>query len=845
MIIKGGAANMAIMAQRIAVLFLAWATIALLIWAGWQLRQDAPRGWRAEQVSLSTGGEPVAVTASMLGQVESGSDPDPVRFWLRRPTGGGWQIAVDFDSAPVRLSVGGKEQDLRLAPLKAGDRIVTQSGTWLEMVSSTPETVQFRTSDGRNFRWSRSARSLQIDGLPPLERCDKDVGAIRQWFSDFPQRLSYLLQDEDRLTPWFTIGGEVNCPDRLSLPGAERHGLLLFGSGDRVMVRQLRPDYRLMRKAGDEMALYRPWTRLPPLTGLILSTGGVRYQVGTEAGRLLLRPLENRRLLTRMPAEMPNALVEVRAAEAGEWLGAGHTLNVLLADPMVTLSLSAGALLGGLVALFCWLRLSRLTRTWGDLFGMLPVSMGLGLGLAGLGVCMVQPGNDLTVPLLVMAGLWALLALALATGRTLQPYLLVHFYTALLLAGASSLLHLQLAMIMATERFATNLAKTAMAWSVVLILCIILRLASKDWLIRTVHGFAMAASWGTLKSGWRLLLLVVVAGCLGVHLLDALNGREAGNGVQASQFNSTLYLACLSILGLWLLQFASINQPAAAWVGSLGRLWPVLLVPVCVFGLLALCHDASPMLMLAVSTVGLTVLLWFCLRRELSGRKRAHWVLFLPTLCLALLGLSVGGLLAWGDVGELTTLAGGDTGVSRFEIHDDPCGDPRGEQVCRAGMIVAQVKEWLDKGGLFPGNLTSTAPDTIIRRMPVIESDMIVSLILHKGGLLALVILALLLLAQVGSLGAAAWKGLTATVGPLEQRLAARFLGLLAAALALHLSQHVLIGLSNGLGWFPLMGNPLSFLSYGGAHLVFVVGVSFLLPGLLARLTEEPAPVTR
>jgi hypothetical protein len=829
---------------RLLILSVSWGLIAMFVLSGQHLLLLAPRGWRAETVRLSADDKAVAVTADMLGQLDAGAAAGPVRFWVRRDREGRWQFAADFDHRPVHLVEGGVERDIRHAALTVGDRIVAGAG-WLELSALTAQEAVFLASDGRQVRWSRTQRRLFVGGVAMLDSCDSASSVFRRLWGG----LSDLLGDRRFQEHWFSIGGSLDCPDRLSFPDLPAHGLLVSGGADGLTVRQMVGiDTRLQPKGGSpSMALYRPWTT-PTMAGPThLVAGGVRYEVRPEGANLLLRPLGNRRLLTNVPTETEHAWLEPEASEEGVWIGQGWTWRETLAHPLALPLLGTGLGLATLLAVAGWAARGRLARTWTGLARNLTVAIAVGAGSAATVLCILLRTVDLTVPLMIMAAMWVPATLVLVWGGPVRRFLIVHWYASMLLCGLGVEWQLQLAIVRGTERFVGYAAKTALVWVVLLIAFMLLRSLPRSRLVGGVR-YLLAALPARLGRSWRqwlpLWLFIVAIGPL-PHLRDALAGREAGNGFyQPSQASATLYLFCLSMLACWLIHFSRVNERAAAWTRSLWSLSPAIIVAISLLLTYWAAGDASPVLMLGLCTVSMTLLLWVCIRRELMARRGAHILLFVPSFLL-LVSVAVAAVpLSLGmEIGEVATALAGKTGTLRDEVRRDPCGDPRGEQVCKALAIVRAAGEALALGRVMSDHPYSVQSDPVIAQLPVIESDMILAFVLHQWGLLPLMLLLAIQLVYVLAMAAAAWTGLTQHKGGLDIRLVASFIGMFCAGLTFLQAQHFLIGLSNAsASWFWLMGQPTSFLSAGTSHHLLVAGIGFLLPGVLERIVDRDGP---
>jgi rod shape determining protein RodA len=157
-----------------------------------------------------------------------------------------------------------------------------------------------------------------------------------------------------------------------------------------------------------------------------------------------------------------------------------------------------------------------------------------------------------------------------------------------------------------------------------------------------------------------------------------------------------------------------------------------------------------------------------------------------------------GGLLTW----KFTAAILKPHQIKRIQIFLDPMSDPRG-----AGYNALQAKIAIASGGLLgKGFLHGT--QTQLRYIPAQWTDFIFCVIAEERGLLGSTLLILFFLMLILRL---VWM-----VGAIKNK----FVELVIAGYATLLMTHVAINLGMTIGFMPVIGVPLPFVSYGGSSLV-------------------------
>ena len=454
--------------------------------------------------------------------------------------------------------------------------------------------------------------------------------------------------------------------------------------------------------------------------------------------------------------------------------------------------LTAGCALSGLLApgglLLAWLLVLLALAQW---LLLLPHHAGLRLALC-----------------LLMLGLLSQLQLSL--GGMESHWLLVYQKTAALQALALSLLLVLWQLLGRWPLLGRNRGRAA-AWASATSPSSTASTTSTTSAASAASGASAALVRGPLLPHLRLAeagLLVLAGLALLGMLLEVLYGGETGVfGVQPVELAKTALVALSAhVLAL------GADRAVSRRHWWLRLLWPVPLVATLVALALVWVSDFSPLLLL---------LLWFGLGALIFCWYTGRWV-----------GLGMLGLIAVSGIGLLLALRWGHGTLpaqfypERFSVWLNPALHPHtGGQFLLAASAIAQGG-WFGSDGLL-GLATLGQPLGSVMHIPEIADDFAAAFFLQRhgllGGLLLWLLQALFLLWLFGQ-SRRAW--LHASVLR-DYRLAwhARFYAMVLVGGAAFLFGHLFIAWGTSLGMLPVMGQPMSFLSTGGSHLLF-----FLLP---------------
>lgn len=229
----------------------------------------------------------------------------------------------------------------------------------------------------------------------------------------------------------------------------------------------------------------------------------------------------------------------------------------------------------------------------------------------------------------------------------------------------------------------------------------------------------------------------------------------------------------------------------------------LLLAGLCALAL-AQVNDYSPLLLLLLWCAGLGLAWAAVTRRPALAAAMVAACLLAAAAIAALRGADAGQLAQWGFYAD------------RFEVWLDPAGHPHtGQQMLLAGRAIAQGGWW--------GALGQDAAGVLA--IPAVQDDFAPTFFLNRHGLAAGLLLWMLQAAFLVGLLHTALQAHARAAGARDFRLAwlGRFQCLFLAGAAAFVFGHLLLSWGTNLAILPIMGQPMSFLSSGGSHLLFFI----------------------
>ncbi len=713
-----------------------------------------------------------------LGRAElAAPQADPRHLRLRRDGAGRWFIASASGVQGLRVEHG------------TGEGIRTRSGSLALQagqrfrLGAAQYTVD-SASDGL-LRFGDGSHTWEYDGAL-LRRDGSAQGACPQ--SSPGQRLAGLW---NRIVPAplglqrpLSFGGNLSCATIIGNPDAAAGSAsIAFADGVPTLFAASGVGRAPLLADIDGVPADLALRELPLAGVSALSVGRTRLLAAIEGDTLRLQPVSRVALFADTRAELPDGV-------SWQWQ-ARHPWHVPDGAPWAgAIALACGLLAGLLAWRTAWRKQPALALRCGA---------GVALAISGFALLLAvrngqAPGIAPTL-LLAWAALWYGLHLrrpnaVLATG-------------VLLLAGGL-LLQLELGTAAADTSWMRHFQKTAAATTLGLGLVGLAGLAG-------LRKTRRPASQSQVE--WALLALACCA--VAALLVQVGWGSETGvfdlQPVEFAKLALTVLTAHCIALGL-----RTGDAGATSRKGTLLR-WlrlasPALLFIVLLAVALVQVDDYSPLILLLVWGAAM-LLAW-----SLAARQR------LATAALCLLAVGVAGaigLLRTADPGQI---AHWNFYGERFLVWLDPAAHPHTGQQLLLGARAILEGGWMGADGVFGlAALGASAPDALA--IPAVQDDFAPSFFLNRHGLgaaLALWALQALFLCALLQAAVRAWLG-AAGARDFRHAWQGRFRCFVLCGGAAFVFGHFLLSWGTNLSFFPIMGQPMSFLSAGGSHLLFFI----------------------
>jgi cell division protein FtsW len=725
----------------------------------------APAAWMPARVAVVLGrGATLDLDHAALGAPAR----DGGRLQLRRDADGTWWAADDGASSPLLVQDGTQRRRSGSVVLAPGQRF--QVGALRADVAVADAGDVSFSAGGATWRYDGAL--LRRDGKPQPACPDAHLGTrlTGLWNRIAPAMLAFGRP--------LVFGGNLDCGNRIAVPGLPAPAATIARSqaGDGLVLAAapgvpllLAEDGRDALLAGRPLRLGAGATLVAGRTRLLLAANGDVLHL-RPAGHVALYPDAALRLPAgvtwtwrrRAPWALPQQAVMPLLAVLGV-AGAGAVAAALASKTGTRLRAGAaagiGLLLAGAGALLFWLQ-----RTG------VPAGAGVGLLVA-----------------------WSALAFALLAPRRLEPVLAA----ALPLLALGLLAQLDLGLGAPDTAWLRHFHKTAA------LLALGTGAATLAGLVRAARPLPQARI--------ELALLLLTSLALSALLLQVAYGDETGVfDLQPVEF-AKLALAALSAHCL-ALACADGPSPGGAWRRRLRLAAPALLFMLLLGVALVQVDDYSPLVLLA---------LWagtMMLAQALATRRRSAACALVcvgagAVLAVALLrGAGADGIARW------------DFYADRFLVWLDPGTHPHtGQQLLLGARAIAQGG-WRGADGVFGVAQLGLDPGVALR-IPAVQDDFAASFFLQRHGLLAAVglwLLQALFLCTLLRLAVRCWQ---AAEGARDFRIAwlARLRCFFLAGGAAFAFGHFLLSWGTNLAIFPVMGQPMSFLSAGGSHLLFFI----------------------
>jgi cell division protein FtsW len=725
----------------------------------------APAAWMPAQVDVALArGADVHLDHAALGAPAG----DGGQLRISRGTDGSWWAAGDGAGRPLLVQDAVRQRRSGSVVLAPGQRF--QLGILLADVHTAgADGVSFTA--GRAV-WHYDGAVVRRDGMPQSACPDARLGTrlAGLWNRVAPRALAAGRP--------LLFGGNLDCGNRIAVAGLPLHAATIVRSrDDGGFELAATPGVPLLLADGgrDELLAGRP---LRLAAGQALVAGRTRLAISQAGDALRLHPGGHVALYPDAQRRLPPGVTWTWVART-PWTLPPQAWTPLLIVVGVT---CVGALAAGLLAQ------ARARVRAGAAAGAALLLVGAGAVLFWLqrGGAPAGAGVGLVVA-------WAALAFALLAPRRLDPVLAA----ALPLLAAGLLAQLDLGLGAPDTAWLRHFHKTAA----------LLALGTGAVTLARLARPARPPAQARIEAA----LLVLTCAALVALLLQVAYGDETGVfDLQPVEF-AKLALAALSAHCL-ALACADAPAPGGAWRRGLRLAAPVVLFMLLLGVALVQVDDYSPLVLLALWAGTMMLAQALATRRRGTALALAGGAVCAVLAVALLRGAGADGIARW------------DFYADRFLVWLDPGTHPHtGQQLLLGARAIAQGG-WRGADGAFGLAALGQGPGFALR-IPAVQDDFAASFFLQRHGLAAAVGLWLLQALFIGALLHLAVRCWLMAGRARDFRIAwlARLRCFFLAGGAAFAFGHFLLSWGTNLAIFPVMGQPMSFLSAGGSHLLFFI----------------------
>jgi cell division protein FtsW len=715
---------------------------------------------------------------------------------LRRDAQGQWWVRNASAGKQLVLQRDGRDRRMGASAVRAGQWFQI-GGARFDVAVASEDEISFT---GAGHAWRFDGATLFRDGgaQTACPGASLSASAVALWNRAVPRAASAARA--------LAFGGNLNCGNRLAvayLPGGSAVAvrgtsaiLLSNASGGEAQAPLL------LSSAEGVIDLAQREERLDGVTSLV--AGRTRFAATLKGARLRLQPSSHVALAAEERVSLP-------AGVAWEWRQRSFW-SVPGGAPWSVMGLLCAGL--ALAAALAWQggRWPFVRAAGGDVRAAACGSALL--VIAGVGALLLQrSGAELGVGVSMLLAWAALFTFLLVPGR---PALAT--CAGMLLLGAGLLMQLELGLGAMESSWLRHFQKSAA------LLAIGLGIGSHLRLRMQTRTAIAPQAWHEST----LALLAVMALC--ALAAQVAFGDETGvfdlQPVEFAKLALTALSAhCLAIALGWHRAMPQQERLALRWL----RLSAPALLFAALLGLALLqVDDFSPLILLLVWAMAMA-LAW-----SLAARRKDVTVMLAGLACAAI------GAIAWLRVGGAAELAQWGFYADRFAVWLDPAQHPHtGQQLLLGARAVADGAWWGADNWLGVGALGQPAGSAL--HIPAVQDDFAPSFFINRHGLAgALALWALQALFLAGLFQTAA-RALAASEQARDFRHAwqARFRCFVLCGGAAFVLGHLLLSWGTNLAIFPIMGQPMSFLSAGGSHLLFFICPLLTFNAISAQSFEE------
>ena len=742
--------------------------------------------------------------AITLGRAElAAPQAAPFHLALRRDGAGRWWVRNASAGKQVVLQRDGLDRRMGSSALRVGQSFRIGSASF-DVTASTARKAAF-SGAGQEWEYDGATLYRNASAQPACPGAGVGARALALWNRAMPHALTAARP--------LAFGGNLFCGNRL--------GIAYLASGSAVIARA--KDVLLLSNAAGSEAMAPVLVSSPTgsvdvaqleqrLDGVTaLTLGRTRMALRIDGARLHLRPLRHVALFHE--ALFHEAQTRLPAGVQWQW------------HQRATWTLPSGSAWWTIASL-CAVLATAGGVAWQA--GRWPFVRGAGLelrgaacatlllALAGLGaLLLVRAGAPIGAGMSMLLG-WA----ALWTCLTVAGRPALATCAGVLLLAVGLLMQLELGMGAMESSWLRHFQKTTALLALGLGVGAHLRLRLRS------GACAMPQS----RLEWSLAALA--GGALLALAMQVVFGDETGvfelQPVEFAKLALTALTAHCIALGLgWQRGMARQDTAPVPWLRIAG---PVLVFAALLGLALVQVDDYSPLILLLVWSMAMA------LAYGLAARRPVIVAALAGAACVAI------GSIAWLRVAGGSDLAQWGFYADRFAVWLEPARHPHtGQQLLLAAHAIAEGAWWGADNWLGIGALGQGAGPALL--IPAVQDDFAPSFFINRHGLLgALGLWGLQALFLAGLLHTARHAfAASERTRNFRQAWLWRFRCFMLCGGAAFVLGHLLLSWGTNLAIFPIMGQPMSFLSAGGSHLLFFICPLLAFHAISAQSLEENA----
>ena len=709
------------------------------------------------------------------------------RWWLRNASAGR-QLSVQRDGVDRRMGS---------SALRQGQSFQIGASRF-NVSASSARSVAF-SANGQS--WEYDGATLYRDGSAQSACPGTGVGArvLALWNRAMPHVLTAARA--------LSFGGNLHCGNRLGVPYLAGGSAIISRARDALLLSNAAGSEAMapvmISSAAGSIDIAQQEETFDGVTAL--TVGRTRMSVQLNNARLQLRPLRHVALFTEPKVRLP-------AGVEWQWQRRGAFTLPSGAAWWIMASLCAAL---GAAGAYAW-QAGRwpFVRDVGPQVRLNAFGTAV-LAIAGVGaLLLLRSGAPIGVGVSMLLGWAALWCCLLAGGR---PTLAT--CAAVLLLAAGLLMQLELGMGAMESSWLRHFQKTSALLAI--------GLGTGAHLQLRLRGGALGMPQSRLE--WTLAALAGVA--LLALAMQVVFGGETGvfdlQPVEFAKLALTALTAHCIAVGLGWQRGADHGALSLRWLRVAG---PVLLFAALLGLALVQVDDYSPLILLLVWSVAMA-LAW-----SLASRKLVVVAVLAGVACVAV------GSIAWLRIAGITEVAQWGFYADRFAVWLDPARHPHtGQQLLLAARAISEGAWWGADNWLGLAGLGDSAGAAL--HIPAVQDDFAPSFFINRHGLLGALALwalqALFLAGLVQTAGASLANAESSR--DFRQAWLWRFRGFVLCGGAAFVLGHLLLSWGTNLAIFPIMGQPMSFLSAGGSHLLFFICPLLAFHAISAQSLEENA----